>query len=73
MLTLFQQWKNFDNISWDDFTRYLEAGQIVGEVLRILQEAVRPGISTLELDTLAERTIRHLGKLFFMLLLFLLS
>jgi methionyl aminopeptidase len=40
-----------------------QAGQIVGETLRILQEAVRPGISTLELDTLAEKTIRRLGGL----------
>ncbi|MBI3333176.1 MAG: type I methionyl aminopeptidase [Candidatus Omnitrophica bacterium] len=38
-----------------------EAGRIVGQVLRRLKEAVRPGISTLELDHLAEEAILKLG------------
>ncbi len=37
------------------------AGQIVAEVLARLREAVRPGISTLELDALAEAKIVRLG------------
>lgn len=37
------------------------AGQIVAEVLARLREAVRPGISTLELDALAEAEIVRLG------------
>ena len=38
-----------------------QAGRIIGQVLEVLQEAVRPGISTLELDTLVEKRIRDLG------------
>lgn len=38
-----------------------EAGQIVGRVLRELGEAVRPGVSTWELDQLAERRLREAG------------
>ncbi|HWA59024.1 MAG TPA: type I methionyl aminopeptidase [Gemmatimonadales bacterium] len=34
------------------------AGHIVGETLALMQRSVRPGISTLELDTLAEEFIR---------------
>jgi methionyl aminopeptidase len=34
------------------------AGEVVGRTLRILAEAVRPGISTAELDQIAEREIR---------------
>ena len=37
------------------------AGRVVGEVLAMLREAVRPGISTAELDELAERHIRQAG------------
>ena len=38
-----------------------EAGRIVAETLDLLQEAVRPGITTGELDRLAERHIRRRG------------
>jgi methionyl aminopeptidase len=35
-----------------------QAGRIVGEVLTLMREHVRPGITTLELDALAENEIR---------------
>ncbi|MCM8750313.1 type I methionyl aminopeptidase [Thermomicrobiaceae bacterium CFH 74404] len=38
-----------------------EAGRIVAETLLLLREAVRPGITTAELDALAERHIRRRG------------
>ncbi len=38
-----------------------QAGKMVGEVLRVLEEAVRPGVSTLELDKLALATMVRLG------------
>jgi len=37
------------------------ANQIVSEVLKHLQEVVRPGISTFELDQIAEKLIKKLG------------
>jgi methionyl aminopeptidase len=37
------------------------AGLLVGETLELLRDAVRPGISTGELDALAERNIRAAG------------
>jgi len=37
------------------------AGRLVGETLELLRAAVRPGVSTLELDTLAEANIRDHG------------
>ena len=37
------------------------AGRLVGETLELLREAVRPGVTTLELDTLAEANIRDHG------------
>lgn len=37
------------------------AGKIVAETLALLQEAVRPGVTTAELDWLAERQIRRAG------------
>ncbi|HEY4489461.1 MAG TPA: type I methionyl aminopeptidase [Candidatus Paceibacterota bacterium] len=40
---------------------FIEAGKRLGEVLRIAEEAVRPGITTRELDELAERLIREGG------------
>lgn len=39
----------------------VEAGKRLGETLDALAEAVRPGITTLELDTLAEKLIRDRG------------
>ena len=38
-----------------------EAGRIVAEILRLLGEAARPGVTTLELDTLAKETIEKRG------------
>ena len=38
-----------------------EAGQIVGKTHQVLRRAVVPGISTRELDVIAEREIRALG------------
>ncbi len=35
-----------------------QAGQIVGETLALMRRSVRPGMSTLDLDTLAEEFIR---------------
>jgi len=40
-----------------------EAGRIVGEVLALMREKVRPGVSTLELDRLAESWIRKRGAI----------
>ncbi|MCQ2010602.1 MAG: type I methionyl aminopeptidase [Sporolactobacillus sp.] len=37
------------------------AGKIVARTLETLRQAIRPGISTIELDTLAERLIRDAG------------
>ncbi|WP_210504326.1 type I methionyl aminopeptidase [Nocardioides xinjiangensis] len=37
------------------------AGRLVGETLELLRAAVRPGVTTLELDTLAEAHIRDHG------------
>jgi methionyl aminopeptidase len=37
------------------------AGQVVAHALTVLKEAVRPGISTAELDSIAERSIRAAG------------
>jgi methionyl aminopeptidase len=38
-----------------------QAGKIVASVLEILAEAVRPGLKTKELDTIAEKEIKKLG------------
>ena len=38
-----------------------EAGRLVGEVLTELAAAVAPGVSTADLDALAEKRIRHAG------------
>lgn len=38
-----------------------EAGRITARTLRVVGEAIRPGISTAELDELAESTIRDAG------------
>ena len=37
------------------------AGQAVGATLSVLQEAVRPGIKTRELDAIADRQIKKQG------------
>ena len=38
-----------------------QAGRVVAEVLQLLQEKARPGITTAELDTMAEAHIRRCG------------
>ena len=40
-----------------------EAGKIVALTHRRLKEVIRPGVTTLELDRIAEETIRHYGAI----------
>jgi len=42
-----------------ELERMREAGRLVGEVLTELTAAVAPGVSTAELDEIAERRIRR--------------
>ncbi len=44
-----------------EITLMREAGRIVAETHALLRESLKPGISTLELDTLAEQYIRSKG------------
>ena len=44
----------FTNYSSDEFKFFEKANRIVAETLSILQKAVKPGITTLELDKIAE-------------------
>ena len=44
-----------------ELERMREAGRLVGEVLTELTAAVAPGVSTAELDEIAERRIRQAG------------
>ena len=45
----------------EQFARMREAGLVVAHTLRVLAEAVRPGVSTAHLDAIAEREIRAAG------------
>ncbi len=45
----------------EQLARMREAGLVVARTLRVLTEAVRPGISTADLDAIAEREIRVAG------------
>ena len=45
----------------EEIRKMRASGRLVAEVLAILREAVKPGVSTAELDTLAEREIRRRG------------
>ena len=45
----------------EQIDRMRVAGLLVGETLELLRDAVRPGITTAELDALAERNIRSAG------------
>ncbi|MBI2963480.1 MAG: type I methionyl aminopeptidase [Deltaproteobacteria bacterium] len=47
--------------SKEDLERMRRAGQIVAEVLERLREAVKPGVTTLELDRIAEEMTRKRG------------
>jgi methionyl aminopeptidase len=45
----------------EQFARMRQAGLVVVDTLRVLAEAVRPGVSTADLDAIAEREIRAAG------------
>src|SRR6516165_3652215 len=45
----------------EQLARMREAGLVVARPLKVLAEAVRPGITTADLDTIAEREIRSAG------------
>ena len=45
----------------NDLDRMAAAGAIVAETLGLLAESARPGMSTLDLDEIAERHIRAAG------------
>ena len=45
----------------EQLARMREAGLVVARTLKVLAEAVRPGISTADLDAIAEREIRAAG------------
>lgn len=45
----------------EQIARMREAGRVVAAVLRLMRERVRPGVSTAELDALAEREIERHG------------
>jgi len=47
----------------EQIDRMYAAGQVVAHTLSVLKAAVRPGISTAELDSIAEREIRGAGAL----------
>ena len=42
----------------EELNKMRRAGRVVGEILEILRAAVRPGVTTAELDEIAEREIR---------------
>src|SRR5690554_2515126 len=45
----------------EQIERMREAGQIVAETLRLVRDAVQPGVTTRELDQIAEENIRRHG------------
>ncbi len=45
----------------DEIRKMRASGRLVAEVLGLLREAVKPGVSTAELDAMAEREIRRRG------------
>lgn len=47
--------------SSDEIARIRRAGQLVRQVLEAMREAMRPGISTYELDMVAQRVIKEAG------------
>jgi methionyl aminopeptidase len=47
----------------EELEKMRRAGRVVGETLQILQRAVRPGVTTAELDQIAEREIRARGAI----------
>jgi len=47
----------------EELDKMRRAGRVVGETLQILQAAVKPGVTTKELDEIAEREIRARGAI----------
>ena len=47
----------------EELEKMRRAGRVVGETLALLQAAVRPGVTTQELDEIAEREIRARGAI----------
>ena len=47
----------------EELDKMRRAGRVVGETLEILKGAVRPGVTTIELDEIAEREIRARGAI----------
>ena len=47
--------------SKDELLRMRESGRIVADVLALLKEKIAPGVTTLELDSIAERECRRRG------------
>src|ERR1700693_2934115 len=47
----------------DEIARMRHAGAILAEVLGALEEELRPGVTTAELDEVAERMIRDAGAI----------
>jgi methionyl aminopeptidase len=47
----------------EELDKMRRAGRVVGETLEILQAAVKPGVTTEELDRIAEREIRARGAI----------
>src|ERR1700730_15031030 len=45
----------------EEIARMRRAGSILAEVLRVLEGALQPGVTTAELDAIAERLIRDAG------------
>src|ERR1700722_9594997 len=45
----------------EQIARMYAAGQVVARTLSVLKESVRPGVTTAELDAIAEREIRGAG------------
>ena len=45
----------------EQIARMYAAGQVVARTLSVLKESVRPGVTTAELDAIAEREIRQAG------------
>ena len=58
---MFRERHNIEIKSPDQIALMRRAGLVVGETLELLREAVRPGITTADLDAIAEEHIRRSG------------
>ena len=45
-----------------EIDRMRAAGEVLVEILEVLEDALRPGVSTAELDEIAERMIRDADR-----------